>query len=126
MTRAWSRTKAMVDRVSRKAHRGRLPETADEVIRTVRCCFESSVPFVARGNGTSLSGGSLPVKNGIVISMNRMNRILRLDPVERLAVVEPGVINLNVTKAAAPLRTFVCPRPIEPNGLHDRRQRCFQ
>ena len=76
-----------------------LPETADEIIRTIRSCFEFSVPFVARGNGTSLSGGSLPVKDGIVISMNR---ILRLDPVERWAVVEPGVINLNVTKAAAP------------------------
>ena len=79
-----------------------LPESADEIIQTVRCCFESNIPFVARGSGTSLSGGSLPVKNGIVIGMNRMNRILRLDPVERLAVVEPGVINLNVTKAATP------------------------
>jgi len=88
-----------------------LPESADEVIRTVRCCFDSHVPFVARGNGTSLSGGSLPVKNGIVISMNRMNRILRLDPVQRLAVVEPGVINLNVTKAAAPHGLLYAPDP---------------
>jgi glycolate oxidase len=80
-----------------------LPETADEVIKTVKCCYEARVPFVARGNGTSLSGGSLPVKDGIVISMNRMNRILRLDPVERLAVVEPGVINLSVSKAAETL-----------------------
>lgn len=88
-----------------------LPESADEVIRTVRCCFDSNVPFVARGNGTSLSGGSLPVKNGIVISMNRMNRILRLDPVQRLAVVEPGVINLNVTKAAAPHGLLYAPDP---------------
>ena len=88
-----------------------LPETADEVIRTVRCCYQSHVPFVARGNGTSLSGGSLPVKNGIVISMNRMNRILRLDPVERIAVVEPGVININVTKAAAPYGLLYAPDP---------------
>lgn len=88
-----------------------LPESADEVIRTVRCCYEAHVPFVARGNGTSLSGGSLPVKNGIVISMNRMNRILRLDPVQRLAVVEPGVINLNVTKAAAPHGLLYAPDP---------------
>ena len=88
-----------------------LPETADEVIKTVRCCFESNVPFVARGSGTSLSGGSLPVKNGIVISLNRMNRILHLDPVERLAVVEPGVINLSVTKAAAPHGLLYAPDP---------------
>jgi glycolate oxidase len=88
-----------------------LPESADEVIQTVRCCYESNVPFVARGNGTSLSGGSLPVKNGIVISMNRMNRILRLDPIQRVAVVEPGVINLNVTKAAAPFGLLYAPDP---------------
>jgi glycolate oxidase len=88
-----------------------LPETSDELIRTVRWCHEQRVPFVARGNGTSLSGGSLPVKNGIVISMNRMNRILRLDPVERLAVVEPGVINLNVTKSATPYGLLYAPDP---------------
>ncbi len=88
-----------------------LPETQDEVIRTVRCCHAWSIPFVARGNGTSLSGGSLPVKGGIVISLNRLNRILRLDPVERLAVVEPGVINLNVTKAAAPHGLLYAPDP---------------
>jgi len=88
-----------------------LPETADEVIRTVRCCFESSVPFVARGSGTSLSGGSLPVRNGIVIGLNRMNRILELDFVQRLAVVEPGVINLSVTKAAAPHGLLYAPDP---------------
>jgi glycolate oxidase len=88
-----------------------LPETADEVIRTIRLCYEERVPFVARGNGTSLSGGSLPVKSGIVISLNRMNRILRLDPVERIAVVEPGVINLNVTKAAAPYGLLYAPDP---------------
>jgi glycolate oxidase len=88
-----------------------LPESADEVIRTVQCCYLHCVPFVARGNGTSLSGGSLPVKNGIVISLNRMNRILRLDPTERVAVVEPGVINLDVSKAAAPFGLLYAPDP---------------
>ncbi len=88
-----------------------LPESADEVIRTVQNCHENNVPFVARGSGTSLSGGSLPVKNGIVISLNRMNRILRLDPVRRVAVVEPGVINLDVTKAAAPFGLLYAPDP---------------
>jgi glycolate oxidase len=79
-----------------------LPESQAEVIETVRLCNRYGVPFVARGSGTSLSGGSLPVQDGLLISLNRLNRILRLDPEQRLAVVEPGVINLNVTKAAAP------------------------
>src|SRR5580765_4938178 len=67
-----------------------IPETADEVVKLVRFCHEEKLPFVARGSGTSLSGGSLPVPGGIVIALNRMNRILRLDAALRLAVVEPG------------------------------------
>jgi glycolate oxidase len=88
-----------------------LPESADELIRTVQLCYQASVPFVARGNGTSLSGGSLPVREGIVIGMNRMNRILRLDAPQRIAVVEPGVINLDVTKAAMPHGLLYAPDP---------------
>ncbi len=88
-----------------------LPETADEVIAAVRLCHQHQVPFVARGSGTSLSGGSLPVKDGLVIGLNRLNRILRLDPQERIAVVEPGVINLNVSKAAAPYGLYYAPDP---------------
>jgi glycolate oxidase len=76
-------------------------ETAAEVVRTVRLCHELAVPFVARGSGTSLSGASLPVADGIVIALNRLNRILELDPDRRLAVVEPGVLNLQVSRAAA-------------------------
>lgn len=88
-----------------------LPETADEVIAIVRLCHEHAVPFVARGSGTSLSGGSVPIEEGIVISLNRMNRILRLDPDSRIAVVEPGVTNLAVTKAAAPHGLHYAPDP---------------
>jgi glycolate oxidase len=88
-----------------------LPETQEEVIETVRLCHRHTVPFVARGSGTSLSGGSLPVPNGVVIALNRLNRIVRLDPQERLAVVEPGVINLNVSKAAAPYGLYYAPDP---------------
>jgi len=88
-----------------------LPETADEVIAVVRLCHEHAVPFVARGSGTSLSGGSVPIEDGIVISLNRMNRILRLDPESRIAVVEPGVTNLAVTKAAAPHGLHYAPDP---------------
>ncbi|MCB0004051.1 MAG: FAD-binding protein, partial [Anaerolineae bacterium] len=79
-----------------------LAESQQEVIDTVRLCNRLRVPFVARGSGTSLSGGSLPIAEGIVIALNRLNRVLKLDPDARIAVVEPGVINLNVTKAAAP------------------------
>src|SRR3990172_6742308 len=79
-----------------------IPESQKEVIETVMLCHHYRVPFVARGSGTSLSGASLPIAGGIVIALNRLDRIISLDPEQRLAIVEPGVINLNVTKAAAP------------------------
>jgi glycolate oxidase len=88
-----------------------IPETQQEVVDTVRLCHRHATPFVARGSGTSLSGGALPVKGGIVIALNRLNRILRLDPRERLAVVEPGVVNLDVSKAAAPYGLYYAPDP---------------
>ena len=88
-----------------------IPETADEVIALVRFCREEKLPFVARGSGTSLSGGSLPVASGIVIALNRLNRILRLDPELRLAVVEPGVVNTQVSQAAAPHGLHYSPDP---------------
>lgn len=88
-----------------------LTETQDEVIETVRLCHQYAVPFVARGSGTSLSGGSLPIQDGIVIALNRLNRILRLDPQARVAVVEPGVVNLEVSKAAAPYGLYYAPDP---------------
>ena len=88
-----------------------IPETADEVIQLVRFCHEEKLPFVARGSGTSLSGGSLPVAEGIVIALNRLNRILRLDPALRVAVVEPGVVNTQVTAAAAPHGLHYSPDP---------------
>ena len=88
-----------------------LPETQAEVIETVRLCHRTETPFVARGSGTSLSGGSLPIKEGIVIGLNRLNRLLRLDPDQRLAVVEPGVVNLDVSRAAAPYGLYYAPDP---------------
>ena len=88
-----------------------VPETQAEVIDTVKLCHQHGVPFVARGSGTSLSGGSVPVKDGLVIALNRLNRILKLDLQERLAVVEPGVINLDVSKAAAPAGLYYAPDP---------------
>ena len=88
-----------------------MPETADEVIALVRLCHDEKLPFVARGSGTSLSGGSLPVESGIVIALNRLNRILKLDPAQRIAVVEPGVINTHVTLAAAAHGLHYAPDP---------------
>jgi glycolate oxidase len=88
-----------------------LAETADEVAGVVRLCHRLGVPFVARGSGTSLSGGSLPVPGGIVIALNRMNRVLHIDPDTRTAVVEPGVINLDVTRRATPHGLAYAPDP---------------
>jgi glycolate oxidase len=88
-----------------------VPETQDEVVATVRFCHAEKLPFVARGSGTSLSGGSLPIAEGIVIALNRLNRIVRLDPTERIAVVEAGVVNLAVTAAAQPHGLHFAPDP---------------
>ena len=79
-----------------------IAETQREVVDIVRLCHDASVPFMARGSGTSLSGGAVPTEDGIVIALNRLNRIVRLDPIARLVVVEPGVVNLDVSAAAAP------------------------
>ncbi|MFC1464731.1 MAG: FAD-linked oxidase C-terminal domain-containing protein [Candidatus Brachytrichaceae bacterium NZ_4S206] len=88
-----------------------IPETQAEVIEAVKVCHRFGVPFVARGSGTSLSGGALPVKEGIVLALNRLNRILKLDPQQRIAVVEPGVVNIEITKAAAPYGLLYAPDP---------------
>jgi|688.fasta_scaffold47002_4 glycolate oxidase len=88
-----------------------VPETADEVVAIVRACHEMRLPFVARGSGTSLSGGSLPVAGGVVIALNRLNRILRLDPEQRIAVVQPGVVNTQVSVAAAVHGLYYAPDP---------------
>ncbi len=66
-----------------------IPESQHEVVEAVKACHLHGVPFVARGSGTSLSGGSLPIEGGLVIALNKLNKILNLDPESRLAVVEP-------------------------------------
>jgi glycolate oxidase len=88
-----------------------VPETTDEVIDIVRACNAERIPFVARGSGTSLSGGSLPVEGGIVIALNRLNKILLLDPQQRIAIVQPGVVNSHVSLAAAPYGLHFAPDP---------------
>jgi len=88
-----------------------LPETQAEVIETVRVCHEFRIPFVARGSGTSLSGGSLPVAEGIIIALNRLDKIIKVDAENRIAVVEAGVVNIDVSLAAAPYGLYYAPDP---------------
>lgn len=88
-----------------------LPETPEEVVATVRECHQLRIPFMARGNGTSLSGGSVPIAEGVVIALNRLNRVLRYEPRQRVAVVEPGVINLKVSQHAAVDQLYYAPDP---------------
>ncbi len=88
-----------------------IAETQEEVIQSVRLCHQFQVPFVARGSGTSLSGGSLPVQDGLVIALNKLNRIIKIEPRDRIAIVEPGVVNLDVSKAAAPYGLYYAPDP---------------
>jgi glycolate oxidase len=88
-----------------------LAQTTDEVVATVRACHREGVPFVARGSGTSLSGGSLPIGGGVVIALNRLDRVLSVDADARTAVVQPGVINLDVSRAALAHGLMYCPDP---------------
>ena len=88
-----------------------LPGSAAEVAAIVTLCAQAMVPFVARGSGTGLSGGALPHQDGVLIVMSRMRKILEIDAVSRRAVVEPGVTNLSVSKAAAPFGLFYAPDP---------------
>ena len=87
------------------------PETAEEVAQIVRVANEYRIPFLPRGAGTGLSGGALAVEGGIVIEMQRMNRILSIDADNRIAVVQPGVVNLHISQAAAPYGLYYAPDP---------------
>jgi glycolate oxidase len=83
-----------------------LPGTAAEVRSVVRACFEAGIPWVARGAGTGLSGGALPVREGVLIVLARMRRILSVDLDEGEVVVEPGVTNLAISRAVAPTHFY--------------------
>src|ERR671927_1001858 len=76
-----------------------LPATGEQVRDVVRSCYEARVPWVARGSGTGLSGGALPVAEGVLIVLSRLRRILEVDLPNQRVVCEPGVTNLDVSKA---------------------------
>ncbi len=88
-----------------------LAESAEEVIQIVKTCHAHDVPFLARGSGTSLSGGSVPVEDGVVIALNRMNNILDYCPIFRSMVIEPGVITAQVTQRASEDGLYYAPDP---------------
>jgi glycolate oxidase len=88
-----------------------LPGSAQEVQAVVRLCHDAGVPFVARGQGTGLSGGALPVAGGVVIALTRLNRILDIDIANLRATVEPGVTNLDITARVAPFGCYYAPDP---------------
>jgi glycolate oxidase len=88
-----------------------LPSSTAEVAAVVRACNDAGLPFVARGSGTGLSGGALPRSDGVLIVTSTMRRIVSVDRDSQRAVVEPGVINLDVSRAAAPHGYYYAPDP---------------
>ena len=88
-----------------------LPGDVAQVCAVLRCCHRHGVPVIPRGAGTGLSGGALPRPDALVLGLARLDRILRIDPANRIAVVEPGVRNLQVSEAAAPHGLFYAPDP---------------
>ena len=88
-----------------------LPETTSQVQEIMHLCHQRKVPVVARGAGTGLSGGALPLTNGVLLSLAKFNRILNIDPINRTAHVQPGVRNLAVSEAAKRFNLYYAPDP---------------
>jgi glycolate oxidase subunit GlcD len=87
------------------------PQTTEQVSGIVKIACEYGLPFLPRGAGTGLSGGAMAAEGGIIIEMQKMNRILSIDTENRIAVVQPGVVNLNITQTTAPLGLYYAPDP---------------
>jgi glycolate oxidase len=88
-----------------------LPENEEQLAATLRICHRLGVPVVARGAGTGLSGGALPHRDGVTLSLAKFSKIRRLDPVSCTAVVQCGVRNLAISEAAAPFGLYYAPDP---------------
>src|SRR5438552_14639203 len=87
------------------------PTSAEDVSAVVKLANRESMPFVARGAGTGLSGGCLPAEGGIVLSLMRMNRVLEVDYDNQIALVEPGLVNLHLSWAVGPRGYYYAPDP---------------
>ncbi len=88
-----------------------LPETEAQVCRILEACHDLGIPVVPRGAGTSLSGGAMPIGMGLVLSLARFKKILKVDALSRTAIVQPGVRNLAISEAAAPHGLYYAPDP---------------
>lgn len=88
-----------------------LPETEEQVAAVLRACHKLGVPVVARGAGTGLSGGAMPHRMGVTLSLAKFNRILKVDPLARTATVQCGVRNLAISEAVAPHGLYYAPDP---------------
>ena len=88
-----------------------LPETVDQVSRILAYCHRNDIPVVPRGAGTSLSGGALPLQDGVLLVLSKFNRVLEIDYDNRCAVVQPGVTNLGITKAVEHRGFYYAPDP---------------
>ncbi|MBM3661141.1 MAG: FAD-binding protein, partial [Actinobacteria bacterium] len=87
------------------------PRSTDEIAAAVHVARRHGVPFVARGSGTGLAGGATPLDDAVVIVTTQMNRVLEVDPSERIAWVEPGVLNLDLSRAVSHLGLHYAPDP---------------
>src|SRR3954469_3628124 len=88
-----------------------LPSSAEQVAEVVRLCNRERVPYTARGAGTGLSGGCIPIEGGILIGFAKLNRVLEVDLENLRAIVEPGVVNLHVSNILAKDRLYYVPDP---------------
>ncbi len=88
-----------------------LPGSGEEVAEVLRVAARHRVPVIPRGAGTGVAGGALPILGGLVVALTRMTRVLQVDPDNRVAVVEPGVTNIDITRAASPYGLFYAPDP---------------
>lgn len=88
-----------------------LPKSIEEVQQVLQICKAHHTPVITRGSGTGLAGGSLPLKNGIVLGLSKLNKILHIDPEARTAVLQPGVRNIQVSQAVEPYGLYYAPDP---------------
>lgn len=88
-----------------------LPENVEQVKQALRICKAHQTPVITRGSGTGLAGGTLPLQDGIVLGLSKLNKILKVDPLQRIAVVQPGVRNIQVSEAVEPHGLYYAPDP---------------